>query len=212
MLIAREAHSVPPGVVERLPSYLSALLRLQDEGCQTVSSARLSEIAEVNAAQIRRDLAYFGHFGTRGVGYGIVSLANHIQHILGSDRVQCIAIVGVGNLGLALARYEGLRTRGFVVSALFDSDPDKVGMPVGDLVVQDVEEIECVVAEQGVQFGVITVPASEAQVVADRLCRGGSSGDRELLHGVRSRADRRDVAQHRSGAGTAAYVVLLVAH
>jgi redox-sensing transcriptional repressor len=173
MPTVRATHSVPSGVIERLPSYLNALLHLQAEGRQTVSSARLSELTEVNAAQIRRDLAYFGHFGTRGVGYGIVSLADHLQHILGSDRAQCIAIVGAGNLGLALARYDGLRTRGFVVSGLFDSDPGKVGLPVADLVVRDVDEIESVVAEQGVQFGVITVPASEAQRVVDRLCRAG---------------------------------------
>jgi redox-sensing transcriptional repressor len=169
----REAHRVPPGVVERLPSYLNALLHLQGEGRQTASSARLSELAEVNAAQIRRDLAYFGQFGTRGVGYDITSLADRIQHILGSDHLESIAIVGAGNLGSALARYDGLQTRGFIVSALFDSDPDKVGIRVGDLSVRHVSEIERTVAEQGVRFGVLTVPARVAQAVADRLCRAG---------------------------------------
>lgn len=193
----READRVPSGVVERLPSYLNALLHLRGEGCQTVSSARLSELAEVNAAQIRRDLAYFGQFGIRGVGYDIASLADQIQHILGSDHVHGIAIVGAGNLGSALACYDGLRTRGFVVSALFDSDPDKVGALVGDLIVRDVGEAERVVAEQGVRFG--SSPSGQRGAGRGRhTVQGGRPCDSELLHSVRSRVSGRDAAQYRS--------------
>ena len=166
-------HRIPEGVVERLPSYLNVLLHLRAEGGETVSSARLSELAEVNAAQIRRDLAYFGQFGKRGVGYDISLLADQIQHILGSDHVQRIAIVGAGNLGSALAQYDGLRTRGFTVAALFDADPQKIGHRIGDLIVRDINELERVVAEQGIRFGVIAVPTDAAQTVADRLCRAG---------------------------------------
>jgi len=166
-------HRIPEGVVERLPSYLNVLLHLRAEGGETVSSARLSELAEVNAAQIRRDLAYFGQFGKRGVGYDISLLADQIQHILGSDHVQRIAIVGAGNLGSALAQYDGLRTRGFTVAALFDADPQKIGHRIGDLIVRDINELERVVAEQGIRFGVIAVPTDAAQSVADRLCRAG---------------------------------------
>lgn len=173
MSLARETHRVPPGVVERLPSYLNALIHLREEGCETVSSAHLSELADVNAAQIRRDLAYFGQFGTRGVGYDVSLLAEEIQHILGSDHVERIAIVGAGNLGAALVRHDGLRARGFHVAALFDSDPVKVGARVGDFVVQDVGKLERIVAEKRVRFGVIAVPAREAQSAADRLCRAG---------------------------------------
>ena len=164
---------IPQGVIERLPSYLNALLHLREEGLQTVSSARLSEMAEVNAAQIRRDLAYFGQFGKRGVGYDIQLLSDRIQHILGSDHVQRIAIVGAGNLGSAIAQYDGLRARGFVVSALFDGDPRKVGSRVGDLIVRPVGELERIVREQSILFGVIAVPAEGAQHVADLLSAAG---------------------------------------
>jgi redox-sensing transcriptional repressor len=173
--VAAAAHDprIPHGVIERLPSYLNALLHLREEGSQTVSSARISEMAEVNAAQIRRDLAYFGQFGKRGVGYDIQLLADRIQHILGSDHVQRIAIVGAGNLGSAIAQYDGLRARGFVVSALFDSDPRKVGFKVGDLIVRATGELERIVNEQSIRFGVIAVPADGAQQVADLLSAAG---------------------------------------
>jgi redox-sensing transcriptional repressor len=169
----QQEHRIPQGVVERLPSYLNVLLHLRSEGCETVSSARLSELAEVNAAQIRRDLAYFGQFGKRGVGYDIALLAGQIQHILGSDHVQRIAIVGAGNLGSALASYDGLRTRGFLVAAVFDAARSKIGSRVGDLIVRDIEELERIISEQGIRFGVIAVPADAAQAVADRLCKAG---------------------------------------
>lgn len=169
----QQEQRVPQGVVERLPAYLNVLLHLRAEGHDTVSSARLSELAEVNAAQIRRDLAYFGQFGKRGVGYDIPLLTDRIQHILGSDHVQRIAIVGAGNLGAALARYDGLRSRGFAVAGVFDNDPHKIGQRVGDLIVRDVAELDRVVSEQGIRFGVVAVPAEAAQVVVDRFCEAG---------------------------------------
>jgi redox-sensing transcriptional repressor len=173
--VSTEQHEqrVPQGVVERLPAYLNVLLHLRSTGCDTVSSARLSELAEVNAAQIRRDLAYFGQFGKRGVGYDIPLLTDRIQHILGSDHVQRIAIVGAGNLGTALASYDGLRSRGFVVAGVFDRDPSKIGQRVGDLIVRDINELERVVSEQGIRFGVVAVPSAAAQQVVDRLCKAG---------------------------------------
>lgn len=164
---------IPQGVIERLPSYLNVLHHVRSEGSQTVSSARLSELAEVNAAQIRRDLAYFGQFGKRGVGYDVPLLIERIQRILGSDHVQRIAIVGAGNLGSAIAQYDGLRARGFVVAALFDADSRKVGTRVGDLIVRPIEELARVVAEQSIPFGVIAVPSESAQEVADLLCAAG---------------------------------------
>ena len=164
---------VPQGVVERLPSYLNVLLHLREEGSETVSSAQLADLTGVNSAQIRRDLAYFGQFGKRGVGYEIALLADRIQRILGSDHVQRLAIVGAGSLGLAISRYDGLRRRGFIVTGVFDSDPRKIGSRVGDLIVRDVNELERAVAEQNVRFGVIAVPPEAAQEVADRLCGAG---------------------------------------
>ena len=130
-------------------------------------------MSEVNAAQIRRDLAYFGQFGKRGVGYDVRLLSDRIQHILGSDHVQRIAIIGAGNLGSAIAQYDGLRARGFVVSALFDGDPRKVGTRIGDLIVRPVGELERIVQEQSIIFGVIAVPAEGAQHVADLLASAG---------------------------------------
>jgi redox-sensing transcriptional repressor len=164
---------VPHGVVERLPSYLNVLLHLRKEGCHTVSSVRLSGLADVNAAQIRRDLAHFGQFGKRGVGYDICMLVSEIQNILGSDNVQEIVIVGAGNLCSALACYDGLQIRGFTVAAVFDSDPARIGEHVGDLVVRDVEDIERVVSERRIHVGVIAVRPDAAQAVANRLCQAG---------------------------------------
>lgn len=164
---------IPQGVIERLPGYLNALLHLRAQGYETVSSARLSELAEVNAAQIRRDLAYFGQFGKRGVGYDISLLTGKIQRILGSDHVHRIAIVGAGNLGSAVASYDGLRARGFVVAALLDTDKSKVGLRVGDLIVRDIQDLDRVAKEQSIRFGVIAVPNDSSQEVADRLCAAG---------------------------------------
>jgi redox-sensing transcriptional repressor len=171
--VVQQNHRIPQGVIERLPSYLNVLHHLRAEGSQTVSSATLSELAEVNAAQIRRDLAYFGQFGKRGVGYDVPLLIERIQRILGSDHVQRIAIVGAGNLGSAIAQYDGLRERGFVVTALFDADLRKVGSRVGDLIVRPIAELDRVVAEQSIRFGVIAVPSEAAQEVADLLVSAG---------------------------------------
>lgn len=164
---------IPQGVIERLPHYLNVLLHLRGEGNQTVSSARLSELADINAAQIRRDLAHFGQFGKRGVGYDVSLLIDRIQRILGSDHAHRLAIVGAGHLGSAIASYDGLRARGFVVAALFDNDPRRIGTREGDLIVRDVRELSRVVSEQGIRFGVIAVPPEAAQQAADDLCRAG---------------------------------------
>lgn len=166
-------HRIPQGVIERLPRYLNVLLHLRAGGLTTVSSARLSDLAEVNAAQIRRDLAYFGQFGKRGVGYEISLLIERIQRILGSDHPHRLAVVGAGNLGAAIAQYDGLRARGFVVSAMFDSDTRKIGTRVGDLIVRDISELPRVISEQAIRFGVIAVPAEAAQAVADLMCQAG---------------------------------------
>jgi redox-sensing transcriptional repressor len=173
MAVPAHGERIPQGVIERLPRYLNALLHVRTEGEQTVSSARLSDLAEVNAAQIRRDLAYFGSFGKRGVGYNIPHLIDEIQRILGSDHAHRVAIVGAGNLGAAVASYDGLRDRGFVVAGIFDVDRRKIGQRIGDLIVRDVMGLERVVAEQQIRFGVIAVPADAAQETADRMCAAG---------------------------------------
>lgn len=175
MNVSEELHHIPQGVIERLPNYLNVLLHLRNEGATTVSSSDLSALAGVNAAQIRRDLAYFGQFGKRGVGYNTASLVDRIQRILGSDHAHRLAIVGAGNLGSAIARYEGMRERGFVVAALFDNDARQVGKRHGELVVRDTRDMPRVVREQSIRFGVIAVPAESAQQAADMMVEAGIS-------------------------------------
>ena len=132
---------IPAGVIERLPSYLTVLIQLRQDGQSTVSSARLGELTDVNPAQIRRDLTHFGSFGRRGIGYDVGMLVDRIQKILGTDHTHRLALVGAGNLGSAIASYDGLRKHGFLVSAIFDTDPRKVGTRIGDILVRHVDEL-----------------------------------------------------------------------
>jgi redox-sensing transcriptional repressor len=168
---ARDEDRIPAGVIERLP--LNVLIQLRQDGTGTVSSALLGEMTDVNPAQIRRDLTHFGSFGRRGVGYDVVMLIDRIQKILGSDHTHRIVLVGAGNLGSAIANYNGLRKHGFIVSAVFDNDPARVGTRLGDLVVRDATEMARVVGEQGVRIGVLAVPPEVAQRVADELAAAG---------------------------------------
>ncbi len=164
---------IPEGVIERLPVYLNVLIQLRQDGQGTVSSARLGALTDVNPAQIRRDLTHFGSFGKRGVGYDVVTLIDRIQRILGSDHTHRIVLVGAGNLGSAIASYDGLRKHGFIVSAVFDNDPDKVGSRIGDMVVTDIGDLESIVGDQSIRIGVVAVPPPAAQAVTDRLAAAG---------------------------------------
>ncbi|MBS3956661.1 MAG: redox-sensing transcriptional repressor Rex [Clostridiales bacterium] len=164
---------IPQGVIERLPAYLSVLLQLRAQGSETVSSARLGEVTDINPAQIRRDLTHFGQFGKRGVGYDVLTLIERIQAILGSDHAHRLVLVGAGHLGSAIAAYDGLRARGFTIVGVFDDDPAKIGARVGDYIVRDVTDLERTVREQAVRIGVIAVPAKSAQEVAARLVSAG---------------------------------------
>ncbi|MBN2405771.1 MAG: redox-sensing transcriptional repressor Rex [Coriobacteriia bacterium] len=164
---------IPEGVIERLPLYLGVLIQLRSGGESTASSARLGELTDINPAQIRRDLTHFGSFGKRGVGYDIATLVERIQRILGADHVHRLALVGAGHLGSAIADYNGLRQHGFLVTAVFDNDPAKQGTHIGDLVIQDVSELEDTVTAQGIEIGVIAVPPHAAQDAADRLSATG---------------------------------------
>ncbi len=169
----QEAPRIPEGVIERLPAYLNILIQLRADGARTVSSARLGELTSVNPAQIRRDLTYFGSFGKRGVGYDISLLVERIQRILGSDHVHRLALVGAGNLGSAIAGYNGLKQHGFVVTAIFDDDPGKIGTRIGDIVVQNVAALEETLKVQKIRIGVVAVPPEAAQRVTDELARAG---------------------------------------
>ncbi|MHB1323631.1 MAG: redox-sensing transcriptional repressor Rex [Coriobacteriia bacterium] len=164
---------IPEGVIERLPAYLNVLIQLRGDDVLTVSSARLGELTSVNPAQIRRDLTHFGSFGKRGVGYDIATLVERIQRILGADHVHRLALVGAGNLGSAIAGYNGLLQHGFVVTAIFDSDPAKIGTRIGEIAVQPVVELATTLHEQGIRIGIIAVPPEAAQEVADQLAAAG---------------------------------------
>ena len=157
----------------RLPLYYRALVEIGDDDVDTVSSERLAVLAGVNAAQVRKDLSYLGSYGTRGVGYEVAFLLDRISRELGLTHDWPVAIVGLGNLGHALANYAGLSDRGFRVLALVDADPAKVGTVVGDLAVEAVEDLAELVRTRGITIGIIATPAAAAQVVADQLVAAG---------------------------------------
>ncbi|HTY71725.1 MAG TPA: redox-sensing transcriptional repressor Rex [Actinomycetes bacterium] len=173
MTEVRPGRGIPEATVARLPVYHRALSALADRGVATVSSEELAASAGVNSAKLRKDLSYLGSYGTRGVGYDVVDLLDHIGRVLGLTQDWAVVIVGVGNLGHALANYGGFGSRGFRVVALVDADPSREGERVGDLAVRPLAELEDLVARLGVSIGVIATPASAAQHVCDRLVAAG---------------------------------------
>jgi redox-sensing transcriptional repressor len=168
----RDAKRIPDATVARLPIYLRSLLELAADTL-TVSSEQLAESAGVNAAKVRKDLSYLGSYGTRGVGYDVEYLQNQMRRALGLTHDWPVVIVGIGNLGAALANYGGFGDRGFPVAALVDADPSVVGRRFGDLVVQPADRLAEVVAEHAINIGVIATPAAAAQTVADELTAAG---------------------------------------
>jgi len=164
---------LPEATVRRLPLYLQALAETADERQATISSEGLANRAGVNAAQVRKDLSYMGSYGTRGVGYDVELLAHRINQQLGLDEVHNVALVGVGHLGQALGNYRGFDERGFRMVAAFDTDPNKVGGHLGDVLVEPVSQLEEVVRRRHVTMAVIATPASVAQKMADRLVAAG---------------------------------------
>jgi redox-sensing transcriptional repressor len=173
--VERSRRRIPEATVARLPVYLRTLLDLRDDGADTISSERLAELAGVNAAKVRKDLSWLGSYGTRGVGYDVDQLLLEISRELGLTRDWPVAIVGVGNLGAALANYGGFGERGFPVAALVDADPAKVGSVVAGHAVHHIDELDELVAELGIAIGIIATPAVGAQEVADRLVAAGVS-------------------------------------
>ncbi|SDY58448.1 redox-sensing transcriptional repressor [Amycolatopsis xylanica] len=167
------ARSIPEAAVARLAVYLRVLSGMSDQGATTVASEELSAAAGVNSAKLRKDLSYLGSYGTRGVGYEVSVLIEEIERILGLTRKHKVAVVGIGNLGHALANYGGFPGRGFPVEALFDLDPDLIGIPVGGIPVSHLEDIASVCKEREISIGVIATPPTAAQSVCDRLVAGG---------------------------------------
>jgi redox-sensing transcriptional repressor len=170
---SRTRRRIPEATVARLPLYLRSLLEAQHSGDATISSERLAELAGVNAAKVRKDLSYLGSYGTRGVGYDVEYLLFQMNRELGLTEDSPVAIVGLGNLGHALANYGAFGERGFPIVALFDTDPRVVGTEVRGVGVTHLEDLDRVAAERGVAIGIIATPASVAQDVADRLAGAG---------------------------------------
>jgi redox-sensing transcriptional repressor len=146
---------------------------MAEQRIPTVSSERLAEMAGVNAAKVRKDFSYLGSYGTRGVGYDVEYLLFQISRELGLTQDWPVVIVGIGNLGAALANYRGFSARGFRIVALVDADPAKVGNEVGGLVVEPLPDLPRIVAERDVAIGIIATPASVAQEVAELLVSAG---------------------------------------
>jgi redox-sensing transcriptional repressor len=167
------AREIPEATVARLPVYLRALTTLSDEGTSTCSSEDLASAAGVNSAKLRKDLSYLGSYGTRGVGYDVDYLRYQIAREIGVTQDWPVVIVGIGNLGHALANYSGFRSRGFRVVALLDADPQREGEVVAGVEVRPFDHLEQIVSEHDVAIGVIATPAPAAQDVADRMVACG---------------------------------------
>ncbi len=164
---------IPEATIIRLSVYSRYLTEVDRKGIITISSGEIAEGVGVSPAQVRKDLAYFGEFGTRGVGYNVKDLRRHILKILGLSVDWNVTLVGLGNLGLALSMYKGFRERGFVITSLFDNDPKKVGTQVKGIEVMSVDRLEEVVRHNRTQIGIISVSAEVAQDIADLLVKAG---------------------------------------
>jgi redox-sensing transcriptional repressor len=166
--------SISELTINRLSVYLRCLQQLEQEELTTVSSQELADRFHLNSAQIRKDLAYFGEFGIRGVGYNVAQLREHLVNILGLNEERRVLVVGAGNLGTALSHYSGFNTGGFRIVAILDSDPHKIGKKVpGGLTVESTSLLSTIVKERKVHIGVVTVPAPAAQKVYDDLVEAG---------------------------------------
>ncbi len=168
-------HNIPDIVIGRLPVYLRALTFLVAEGRQITSSQELGDRLGISSAQIRKDLSHFGEFGKQGTGYDINFLHEQLRQILKVDQPWEMVLVGAGNLGKAIADYAGFRGKGFVIKAIFDNEPDKLGKPMGidNLAVQPVQELAEVIKARNIVVGIIATPAEEAQAIARTMVEAG---------------------------------------
>ncbi|WMT42725.1 redox-sensing transcriptional repressor Rex [Paenibacillus sp. D2_2] len=168
-----KSEKISDAVVRRLPVYLRFLNELSHREVLTVSSQELGQKLDLNPAQIRKDLAYFGDFGRKGIGYDVSYLIEKIRQILNLDQQINVALVGAGNLGQALSNYNTYVKDNMRIIAVFDASPNKIGKKVNDITIQPIEELEQTVRDKHIQIGIITVPDVEAQRVADQLVAAG---------------------------------------
>ena len=168
--------NISKATIDRLPLYFRTLRLAQAEGIDIISSDELGRRLGITPEQIRKDLASFGQFGKKGVGYYVNELKRNVGEILGLDNHWNIAVVGIGHLGEALANYQNFVSLGFNLVALFDQDPKVIGKTVNHVVVEDIRNMQKVVKERNIQIGIIAVPAAFAQGVADKLVEAGVKG------------------------------------
>lgn len=167
------AKIIPDIVIGRLPIYLRALQHMAQEGRNVTSSQELGERLGISAAQIRKDLSQFGEFGKQGTGYNIEFLAAQLLDILHLNQIWDVAIVGAGDIGSALARYQGFAERGFKIKMIFDNDEAKIGTTIGNFTIKDSASIKQEISKAGIKVAMISVPATKAQAVADHLVEAG---------------------------------------
>jgi len=170
---AMNANKIPDIIIGRIPIYLRALQRMADKGVQTTSSQELGERVGISAAQIRKDISQFGEFGKQGTGYRISFLIDKLREILKIDRIWDVAIVGAGDMGHALARYQGFVNRGFRVVMVFDNDQAKVGQQIGEFSIKDISGMVKEIQAADVKVAMLTVPAPAAQEIAEMLVKAG---------------------------------------
>ena len=164
---------IPEMTIRRLSIYTRCLLQLEEDDVKTISSQELAERFNLNSAQVRKDLAYFGEFGVRGIGYYVSGLKAELQRILGLDREWPVALVGLGNLGSALFHYKGFSRQGFRIVIVFDDDPAKAGREIGGVPIVTTRDVAREVKARAIQIAVLAVPADGAQAVTDALVAAG---------------------------------------
>ena len=172
----KNTQPIPAPVVGRLSLYLRQVEQLARQGRTKVSSRELAESLQITDAKVRKDLAWFGNFGSPGVGYRIEPLIEALRHVMGTDRTWDVVVVGVGDLGRALLRYRGFRRKGFRVLGAFDVAPTKVGKKIGEVPVWHFDQLPEIIRQHKVKLAVVAVPAEAAQGVVDKLCRCGIKG------------------------------------
>lgn len=172
-MLLKPPDNIPDIVIGRLPLYLRALRRLQQEGNHVTSSHELGKRLDISSAQIRKDLSHFGGFGKQGTGYRIEYLIEKLQDVLQVNQEWMVVVVGAGNLGIAISRYRGFQDRGFRIAHLFDISPQKIGMAIDEFVVKPIASLHETIREEGIKIAMLAVPAEHAQSVADQLVEAG---------------------------------------
>jgi len=167
--------SIPSITINRLSIYHRCLEKIieKEKGLEIISSFKIAEMTGINSSQIRKDLAYFGEFGKRGIGYPVIDLGKELKKILGLDKKWSVIIAGAGNLGKALIKYKGFQKKGFIIKGIFDNNPSKISKRLGHIFIYNIKEIEKFIQTENISIGIIVVSADSAQEVADKMARGG---------------------------------------